>query len=78
MSPRNSRKSTKTAATAAEASVAKSLEGRTAPAFTATTDTDDSLALASLRGKNVVLFFYPKDDTATGVPSRRARFRDAL
>lgn len=31
--------------------------------FTLQTDTGDMLALSSLRGKNVVLYFYPKDDT---------------
>lgn len=35
-----------------------------APDFSATTDTGETLKLSSLRGKTVVLFFYPKDDTA--------------
>ena len=39
-------------------------EGDPAPDFTALTDTDARLALASLRGHVVVLYFYPKDDTA--------------
>lgn len=77
---RKSRKSAKTvaagAAGAAGPSAAKSLEGRTAPAFTATTDTGDTLELASLRGKNVVLFFYPKDDTS-GCTVEACSFRDA-
>jgi len=38
-------------------------EGQQAPDFTLTTDAGESLALSSLRGKTVVLFFYPKDDT---------------
>ncbi len=38
-------------------------EGDVAPEFTALTDADQSLALASLRGRVVVLYFYPKDDT---------------
>jgi thioredoxin-dependent peroxiredoxin len=38
--------------------------GERAPDFRATTDTDDTLELSSLRGRPVVLFFYPKDDTA--------------
>ena len=38
--------------------------GKRAPDFTATTDADETLKLSSLRGKPVVLFFYPKDDTA--------------
>jgi peroxiredoxin Q/BCP len=36
-----------------------------APAFTAATDADEKLSLAALRGRVVVLFFYPKDDTPT-------------
>jgi thioredoxin-dependent peroxiredoxin len=38
--------------------------GTRAPNFTAPTDTDEQLELASLRGQLVVLFFYPKDDTS--------------
>ena len=35
----------------------------TAPDFTLQTDANEPLTLSSLRGKIVVLFFYPKDDT---------------
>jgi peroxiredoxin Q/BCP len=35
-----------------------------APNFTALTDADEKLELSSLRGRTVVLFFYPKDDTS--------------
>lgn len=38
--------------------------GTKAPDFNALTDTDEHLELKSLRGQTVVLFFYPKDDTA--------------
>ena len=38
-------------------------EGQLAPAFTAKTDENTTLALESLRGRTVVLYFYPKDDT---------------
>jgi thioredoxin-dependent peroxiredoxin len=38
--------------------------GRIAPDFTLHTDTNEELTLSSLRGRTVVLFFYPKDDTA--------------
>jgi peroxiredoxin Q/BCP len=38
--------------------------GSKAPDFTVLTDGDDKLKLSSLRGRIVVLFFYPKDDTA--------------
>ena len=39
--------------------------GDTAPDFTATIDSGATLTLSSLRGKPVVLFFFPKDDTPT-------------
>ena len=38
-------------------------EGNPAPDFTAQTDSGSSLALSALRGRPVVLYFYPKDDT---------------
>tara|TARA_Y100000588_G_scaffold174934_1_gene188983 strand:+ start:214 stop:684 length:471 start_codon:yes stop_codon:yes gene_type:complete len=38
-------------------------EGAKAPDFEAATDGNGSLKLSSLMGKNVVLYFYPKDDT---------------
>lgn len=38
-------------------------EGESAPNFTAPTDAGAELALDSLRGRTVVLFFYPKDGT---------------
>ena len=38
-------------------------EGNPAPDFTAQTDSGSSLELSALRGKPVVLYFYPKDDT---------------
>ncbi len=37
--------------------------GMTAPAFTLPTDAGDRLSLKELRGKWVVLYFYPEDDT---------------
>ncbi len=40
------------------------LQGKRAPDFTASTDTGDELTLSSLRGRLVVLFFYPQDDTS--------------
>jgi peroxiredoxin Q/BCP len=39
-------------------------EGDLAPTFAADTDTGASLALSSLRGQRVVLYFYPKDETS--------------
>jgi peroxiredoxin Q/BCP len=37
--------------------------GNQAPDFTVKTNTNEELTLSSLRGQNVVLYFYPKDDT---------------
>jgi thioredoxin-dependent peroxiredoxin len=37
--------------------------GDLAPDFTLPTDEGKPLKLSSLRGRRVVLFFYPKDDT---------------
>jgi peroxiredoxin Q/BCP len=37
--------------------------GAKAPAFTLQTDEGTDLSLASLKGRRVVLFFYPKADT---------------
>ena len=39
-------------------------EGAIAPDFTLPTDGGGNLALASLKGRKVVLYFYPKDDTS--------------
>ncbi len=49
--------------------------GRLAPAFTLATDTGEPLALKDLRGRTVVLYFYPKDDT-TGCTVEACEFRD--
>jgi peroxiredoxin Q/BCP len=40
------------------------IEGAPAPDFTALTDNGEPLSLHDLRGRVVVLYFYPKDDTA--------------
>ncbi len=37
--------------------------GELAPDFTAPTDEGTKLSLKALRGRPVVLYFYPKDDT---------------
>lgn len=52
-------------------------EGNRAPAFTAATDAGENLSLSSLRGRSVVLYFYPKDDTP-GCTVEACEFRDAL
>lgn len=46
-----------------------------APDFAATTDAGERLTLASLRGRPVVLYFYPKDDTS-GCTAEACEFRD--
>jgi len=49
--------------------------GDPAPDFTAVTDSGATLRLSDLRGKRVVLFFYPKDDTP-GCTTQACSFRD--
>lgn len=49
--------------------------GDNAPAFTAQTDAGTTLSLADFRGKKVVLYFYPKDDTP-GCTREACSFRD--
>ena len=49
--------------------------GKPAPAFTLKTDTGETLSLKDLKGKTVVLYFYPKDDT-TGCTQEACEFRD--
>ena len=49
--------------------------GQPAPDFTLPTDGNGQVALRSLRGKNVVLYFYPKDDTP-GCTREACAFRD--
>ncbi len=39
-------------------------EGAAAPAFTLPRDGGASVSLASLKGRKIVLYFYPKDDTS--------------
>jgi thioredoxin-dependent peroxiredoxin len=39
-------------------------EGDTAPDFALLADDGSTVTLDSLKGKNVVLFFYPKDNTS--------------
>ena len=52
-------------------------EGKKAPDFTAATDGGKKLKLSDLRGKPVVLYFYPKDDTS-GCTAEACGFRDSL
>jgi len=50
--------------------------GDQAPDFTLPTDGDGSVTLSKLKGKKVVLYFYPKDDTS-GCTAEACGFRDA-
>lgn len=49
--------------------------GDSAPDFTLKTDGGGELSLQSLRGKNVILYFYPKDSTP-GCTTEAKDFRD--
>lgn len=50
--------------------------GKKAPDFTAATDGGGKIKLSDHRGKNVILYFYPKDDTP-GCTKEACGFRDA-
>jgi len=62
---------------------AQLLEGDQAPAFELPQDGDDPVSLTGLKGKKVVLYFYPKDDTpgctveAIDFSGLRAEFEEA-
>jgi peroxiredoxin Q/BCP len=51
-------------------------EGQPAPDFELTSDTGEAIRLSDLRGKPVVLYFYPKDDTP-GCTAQACGIRDA-
>ena len=51
-------------------------EGKPAPDFELTSDTGDTVSLSSLRGRPIVLYFYPKDDTP-GCTTQARGIRDA-
>jgi peroxiredoxin Q/BCP len=50
-------------------------EGTQAPNFTLEADDGQTVSLADYRGQNVVLYFYPKDDTP-GCTTEACNFRD--
>jgi peroxiredoxin Q/BCP len=50
-------------------------EGKPAPDFELTSDAGESVRLSELRGKPVVLYFYPKDDTP-GCTAQACGIRD--
>ena len=51
-------------------------EGKPAPDFELTSDSGDTVRLSELRGKPVVLYFYPKDDTP-GCTTQACAIRDS-
>jgi peroxiredoxin Q/BCP len=51
--------------------------GDKAPDFTLATDGDGKVTLSKLKGKKVILYFYPKDDTS-GCTAEACGFRDNL
>lgn len=50
-------------------------EGKAAPAFKLADADDQEVSLASFAGKNVIVYFYPKDDTP-GCTKEACGFRD--
>ena len=50
-------------------------EGDVAPSFSAATNGGGKISLADFQGKNVILYFYPKDDTP-GCTKEACSFRD--
>ncbi len=52
------------------------LVGKAAPDFSATAQDGKAVHLAALRGKTVVIYFYPKDETP-GCTKEACSFRDA-
>lgn len=67
----------KPAAPPASAPSAVLREGDPAPNFTVATDDGRSVSLSDFRGKQVVLYFYPKDDTP-GCTVEACAFRDGF
>jgi len=48
---------------------------KTVPEFTCTTTNNEAMTLSSLKGKNVIIYFYPKDNTP-GCTQEGQDFRD--
>ncbi|OYV85815.1 MAG: thioredoxin-dependent thiol peroxidase [Ignavibacteriae bacterium 37-53-5] len=67
-------KSTKSSSKSDESSLS---EGRKAPDFTLKDDNGETVKLSAYKGKKVVLYFYPKDDTP-GCTKEACSFRDGF
>jgi peroxiredoxin Q/BCP len=52
-------------------------KGKPAPDFTLPSDQEGDVTLSGLRGRRVVLYFYPKDDTS-GCTAQACELRDEL
>ena len=61
---------------AAPTATQSSLAGKLAPAFSLTNDAGKKVSLKDFRGKRVILYFYPTDDTP-GCTTQACAFRDA-
>ena len=57
--------------------MSKLIEGTSAPAFSTTDQRGNPLTLEDFRGKKVILYFYPKDDTP-GCTKEACAYRDAF
>jgi peroxiredoxin Q/BCP len=57
--------------------MAHDMLNRLAPDFTLQSDSGDEITLSNLRGKTVVLYFYPKDNTE-GCTREACEFRDSF
>ena len=69
-------KAAASAPAAAPAAAPDTTGSEAAPAFSLESDAGKKVSLADLKGKRVVLYFYPKDDTP-GCTTEACEFRDA-
>ena len=67
----------KTTRSSSKTSESALTEGKKAPDFTLKDDNGQAVKLSALKGKTVVLYFYPKDDTP-GCTREACSFRDGF